>query len=122
MAWKNTKKNEKVNQTLAGNRKGRQLIESKKQIENIFAIKCDSFAYPFGFYDEDSVKIVENIGYTNATTTVNGVFNKDKYSNFEIPRIMVSGRQGLFTFILKMKKGRNRWKFVIFHVHLFMVV
>ncbi len=88
--------------------KERQLIESKKQIENIFAIKCDSFAYPFGFYDEDSVKIVENIGYTNATTTVNGVFDKNKYSNFEIPRIMVSGRQGLFAFILKMKKGRNR--------------
>lgn len=88
--------------------KERQLIESKKQIENIFAIKCDSFAYPFGFYDEDSVKIVENIGYTNATTTVNGVFDKNRYSNFEIPRIMISGRQGLFAFILKMKKGRNR--------------
>ena len=88
--------------------KEKQLLESKKQIENIFGIKCDSFAYPFGFYDEDSVKIVENIGYTNATTTVNGVFDKNKYSNFEIPRIMVSGRQGLFAFILKMKKGRNR--------------
>ena len=88
--------------------KEKQLLESKKQIENIFGTKCDSFAYPFGFYDEDSVKIVENIGYTNATTTVNGVFDKNRYSNFEIPRIMVSGREGLFAFILKMKKGRNR--------------
>ncbi len=88
--------------------KERQLIESKKQIEEIFDIKCDSFAYPFGFYDKDSVEIVQNAGYTNATTTVNGVFDKNKYSNFEIPRIMVSGRQGLYAFILKMKKGKNR--------------
>ncbi|MGD9625489.1 MAG: polysaccharide deacetylase family protein [Arcobacter sp.] len=88
--------------------KERQLIESKKQIEEKFDIKCDSFAYPFGFYDKDSVAIVKSSGYTNATTTVNGVFDKNKYSNFEIPRIMVSGRQGLYSFILKMKKGRNR--------------
>lgn len=88
--------------------KEKQLIESKKQIEEIFDIKCDSFAYPFGFYDKNSVAIVENAAYTNATTTVNGVFDKNKYSNFEIPRIMVSGRQGLYAFILKMKKGRNR--------------
>lgn len=86
----------------------KQIEESKKQIENIFDIKCNSFAYPFGFYDDDSVEIVKNSAYTNATTTVNAVFDKDKYSNFEIPRIMVSGRQGLFAFILKMKKGRNR--------------
>ena len=88
--------------------KEEQVIISKKQIEDIFNIRCESFAYPFGFYDKDSAKIVENAGYTNATTTVNGVFEKDKYSNFEIPRIMISGRQGLFAFILKMKKGRNR--------------
>lgn len=88
--------------------KNKQIIESKKQIENVFNIKCNSFAYPFGFFDEDSVKIVNEANYTNATTTVNGVFDKNKYSNFEIPRIMISGRQGLFAFILKMKKGRNR--------------
>ena len=88
--------------------KNKQIIESKQQIEKVFNIKCNSFAYPFGFFDEDSVKIVNEANYTNATTTVNGVFNKNKYSNFEIPRIMISGRQGLFSFILKIKKGRNR--------------
>ena len=85
-----------------------KIKESKEKIEEIFDITCNSFAYPFGFFDKDSIKIVEEISYSNATTTVNGVFDKTKYSNFEIPRIMVSGRQGLFSFILKMKKGRNR--------------
>lgn len=93
---------------LAFNEKIIQIKESKEKIEEIFNITCKSFAYPFGFFDKDSVKIVEDLSYTNATTTVNGVFDKTKYSNFEIPRIMISGRQGLFSFILKMKKGRNR--------------
>ena len=88
--------------------KEKQLIESKKQLEEIFNIKCVSFAYPFGFYDKESLKMVENVGYSNATTTVSGIVDKIKFSKFEIPRIMVSGRQGLFFFIYKMKKGKNR--------------
>lgn len=93
---------------ISNEQKFKQIKESKEKIEDIFSIKCNSFAYPFGFFDKDSVKIVEEVAYSNATTTVNGVFDKSKYSNFEIPRIMISGRQGLFSFILKMKKGRNR--------------
>ena len=93
---------------LTFNEKITQIKESKEKIEEIFNIICNSFAYPFGFFDKESVKIVKELTYTNATTTVNGVFDKTKYSNFEIPRIMVSGRQSLFSFILKMKKGRNR--------------
>lgn len=93
---------------LTFNEKITQIKESKEKIEEIFNIICNSFAYPFGFFDKESVKIVKELTYTNATTTVNGVFDKTKYSNFEIPRIMVSGRQSLFSFILKIKKGRNR--------------
>jgi peptidoglycan/xylan/chitin deacetylase (PgdA/CDA1 family) len=93
---------------LSNEEKTIQIKESKDNLEKFFEIKCNSFAYPFGFFDEDSVRSVEKSNYSNATTTVNGVFDKSKYSNFEIPRIMISGRQCLFSFILKMKKGRNR--------------
>lgn len=86
----------------------KQINESKKELERIFSIDCKSFAYPFGFFDEKDVKIVENALYTNATTTVNDVYKKDEYSKFLTPRIMISGRQSLFSFILKMNKGRSR--------------
>ncbi|KAB7886161.1 polysaccharide deacetylase family protein [Poseidonibacter ostreae] len=94
--------------TIADTDKIHQIEKSKEEIINLFDIGCSSFAYPFGFYDKKDVKIVEKSNYTNATTTVNGVYDITKYSKFEIPRIMVSGRQGLFAFILKIKKGRNR--------------
>lgn len=86
----------------------RQIKESKEQIEKTFNISCNSFAYPFGFFDNESVKMVEVCSYTNAVTTINGVFNKSKNSNLKIPRILISGRQGIFAFILKIKKGRSR--------------
>ena len=86
----------------------KQIKESKEQIEKTFNINCNSFAYPFGFFDNESVKMVEACCYTNAVTTINGVFNKSKDSIFKIPRILISGRQGIFAFILKIKKGRSR--------------
>lgn len=88
--------------------KNKEILESKSLIEKEFNIKCDSFAYPFGFYDNEDIKIVEKCGYTNATSTVNSVYNKSIYSSFEIPRVMISGRQNILAFILKIKKGRNR--------------
>jgi hypothetical protein len=33
-----------------------------------------------------------------------------------IPRIMISGRQNMYSFILKMRKGQSRWIFVILPV------
>lgn len=93
---------------ISNNEKVYQIKESKEEIKNIFNIECNSFAYPFGFYDKDDVNIVKESKYTNATTTVNGVYDRAKFSKFEIPRIMISGRQGIWSFILKMKKGRSR--------------
>lgn len=85
-----------------------EIFLSKKELERIYNIKCNSFAYPFGFYDEQSIQEVKKASYTNATTTRNDVFRKEIYNNFIIPRIMISGRQGILAFILKMKKARSR--------------
>ncbi|CAD7287688.1 Poly-beta-1,6-N-acetyl-D-glucosamine N-deacetylase [Campylobacter majalis] len=83
-----------------------ELLASKNEIENKFNIRCESFAYPFGFYDQISL-ILAKKHYKFATTTQNDVL-KSSYENNEIPRIMISGRSGMLNFILKIKKGRAR--------------
>lgn len=88
--------------------KQKEISFSKLEIERKFGIVCNTFAYPFGFYDEQSTQIVKSSNYTSATTTINSVYDKNKFNKFEIPRIMISGRQGMFAFILKMKNGRVR--------------
>lgn len=94
--------------SLSRDEKIAQIAKSKENIERIFGIKCESFSYPFGFFDEESALIVAKHGYKAAVSTENGVFDAKKYSKFKIPRIMISGRQGLLAFILKMKNGRVR--------------
>jgi peptidoglycan/xylan/chitin deacetylase (PgdA/CDA1 family) len=88
--------------------KEQEIIKSKKILEEQYNISCDSFAYPFGFYNENDWKIVKDAGYTNATTVNVGIEDITKVNKFLLKRIMISGRQGLFAFILKIKKGRNR--------------
>lgn len=87
--------------------KNLEIVKSKKEIENLFNIKCESFAYPFGFYDTKCSKIAKDAGYKVALTTHNDVY-KQCYSNYEIPRIMISGNGNILHFILKIKKGRSR--------------
>lgn len=85
-----------------------QLSKSKEKIEQIFGTKCESLAYPFGFYDKNSVEIAQKSLYKVAVTTKNDIYRREIYTNFELPRIMISGRQGLLAFKLKMKNGRVR--------------
>lgn len=94
--------------SLSKDDKQKQIINSKEIIEKHFNISCNSFAYPFGFYDKLDVQIVKQANYKVATTTYNDVYNKVLYTDFEIPRIMISGRQNILSFILKIKKGQSR--------------
>lgn len=69
-----------------------QLTSSKQILEKTFSTKIVSFCYPYGFYNEDTKKLVEQAGYTNATTTKLGsVVSSDNL--FEINRI----RPGIMT-------------------------
>lgn len=92
--------------SLSDSEKELQMSISKQEIEKKFGIKCETFAYPFGFFDKSSVEIAKK-HYKFATTTHNDVY-KSSYNNHEIPRIMISGRGGILNFILKIKKGRDR--------------
>lgn len=83
-----------------------ELRASKEEIECKFNIECKSLAYPFGFFNQKCIDIAKKY-YKFATTTKNDVY-KDSYGNHEIPRILISGRSGMLSFILKMRKGSAR--------------
>lgn len=91
--------------TLNKEEKVREISDSKKEIEEKFNIKCNSFCYPFGLYDKLDVNLVKEIGYTNATTTTKGIDNLNKSNLFEIKRITISGKDNLFAFKIKIKRG-----------------
>lgn len=88
--------------------KAHEVAHSKALIEKEYGIICKSFAYPFGFYDQSSVNLVQKHGYSSAVTTVPKYDAWKEENRYEVPRVIISGRQSFFDFQLKMLKGRNR--------------
>jgi hypothetical protein len=78
-------------------------------ISNLILNDDDFLNLEYNFQPELTSKLDEiDSDFTQEIINEIVLWKVNRYSNFEIPRIMVSGRQGLFAFILKMKKGRNR--------------
>ncbi|MBD3790908.1 MAG: polysaccharide deacetylase family protein [Campylobacterales bacterium] len=87
--------------------KKKEICESKQTIEEQFNIKCKSFAYPFGNYNDTDKKIVSQCGFGSAVTTKVGIADLRSCDLFEIPRIAIRGRDNFFAFQLKLKTGKR---------------
>ncbi len=92
---------------LTKQQKFEEIINSKKEIEELFCIKCRSFCYPFGLYDETDLKLVEQANYNNATTVEKGIDNIQQASLYRLKRISISGKDNFYTFLLKLKTGKR---------------
>ena len=65
-----------------------ELYESKNILEEILKKPVNGFAYPFGRYNEDTLKAVSEAGYEWACSTRSGWFNKTD-SPFLIRRVTI---------------------------------
>ncbi|WP_299871905.1 polysaccharide deacetylase family protein [uncultured Cocleimonas sp.] len=93
--------------TLSEKQKHEEIVCSKKKIEDLFGIKCHSFCYPFGLFDQADLDLVESAGYTNATTVETGISDFKKTNPYLLKRVTVSGKDNFYAFKLKMKIGRR---------------
>jgi peptidoglycan/xylan/chitin deacetylase (PgdA/CDA1 family) len=62
-----------------------QIKYSKEYLEQLLGKKIDSFSYPHGDYNTNTIRMVKESGFTNALTCKSG-FAQDAQSIFEIPR------------------------------------
>ena len=93
--------------TLDTESKKQEIQESKKAIEDEFDIECNSFCYPFGLYDNQDIQLVQQSGYSSATTTKAGISDITKANLFELDRITVSGKDNFLAFVLKLRHGKR---------------
>jgi peptidoglycan/xylan/chitin deacetylase (PgdA/CDA1 family) len=93
-------KNDKIN----------QIINSKKDLNSKFNTDIDTFAFPFGSYDDETQSII-NKYYDYAVTTKRSRFVKNKFNNKLLPRVPVSKDDSLFKFFLKIKTPYEDIKF-----------
>jgi len=69
-----------------------EITQSKAKIETELGITISSFCYPSGKYNADIIKLVQQAGYQNSTTTKAGRSNAQQ-SAFELKRVRIGGSE-----------------------------
>lgn len=82
-----------------------ELTRSKEKLENILGKPVDFLAYPYGDYNDDTLKATKEAGYKMAFTINRGLASSDT-SLLELKRIYVSSIESFDTF----KKKLNTYK------------
>lgn len=82
----------------------RQVVESKRVLENLFGVDVAAFAYPIGHFNRAIVSFVKEAGYSAALTTAHGLAEWDVDDPYVLPRIRVDNRDGYDGFVKKIEE------------------
>lgn len=77
---------------------------SKSRLEDLIGRSVTAFAYPYGLFDDDARRLVEEAGYRVAVSTRSG-FNRPGIDPYVLRRIEVFGGDSLSQFRNKLKFG-----------------
>ncbi len=90
-----------------------EIVNAQKKLSDIIKAPIESFAYPYGSYNQKVADYVKTAGFSNAVTTERGrVHNGSDF--FTLKRVTIKGRISFGTFIIKLisayedKKGKKR--------------
>ncbi len=91
--------------------KRHELVESKRALEDLLGSEVRSFAYPFGIYGPDDVRMAREAGYETAVTTVEGIdLVAPRPEPLDLKRVKISGKDSMLAFVMRMRGGRRGWK------------
>lgn len=84
-----------------------QIAQSKQQVEKLVG-HCDSFAYPFGRYDQHHVDMVRELGFTTAVSTRKKIEPVSANNTLQLPRISTNGMMNRLQMRIALVKGRYK--------------
>lgn len=70
-----------------------EVFQSKVTLEKLIGKPVNSFAYPFGAFDEQAVQVVKEAGYESAVSTIPGI-EQQKEQKLFLYRLRPGGRVG----------------------------
>lgn len=88
----------------------REVVEIKQHLEKLFGVPVQTFAYPFGIYDHADVALAKQAKYQAAVTTLAGIDECFTDNAFQLKRVKISGKEGMYAFKLRMRIGKRGWK------------
>jgi peptidoglycan/xylan/chitin deacetylase (PgdA/CDA1 family) len=75
----------------------KEIVDSKKTIEDHLKIKIRSFSYPNGSFNNEVIQLVKNCGFDCAVATNQSLINKYNINDiYNLPRIGASSSFSLF--------------------------
>ena len=76
--------------TLSSQEKEHEIVQSKKDLEDLLGKPCDMIAYPFGDFDQETKNIVESAGYTYAMAVKGRPMTRfNSKDPLEVPRLSI---------------------------------
>jgi peptidoglycan/xylan/chitin deacetylase (PgdA/CDA1 family) len=90
--------------TLSDEEAWNEIHGCKTALEGTFGVKAPTFCYPFGLFGPREIELTRKAGFIGAVTTEQGIGGVDP---FTLPRIKVSGTEGMFAFRLRIRCGRR---------------
>jgi peptidoglycan/xylan/chitin deacetylase (PgdA/CDA1 family) len=84
-----------------------EIAESRTALQDMLGVPIAHFAYPFGDFTADTVELVRRAGYTSAVTVVPGLARASD-DHLRLPRVLVNGERGLWSFLLHVATPYDR--------------
>ena len=88
---------------MTNNEKFDEINNCKDVLEQKFNTKVYSFAYPFGIFEDEDIKIVTSSDFNSAVSTNEGIVSLKNIYNLK--RIKASGKDNFFAFKIRIMKG-----------------
>lgn len=84
-----------------------EILASSIELQKAVSTRPKTFAYPFGLFNDDHARLVQEAGFVGAFTTEPGIAARPYRVPMQVPRIKVSGNDALFAFKMRMRSGRR---------------
>ncbi|GAV21545.1 polysaccharide deacetylase family protein [Carboxydothermus pertinax] len=81
----------------------KEIVDSKKMLEEHFKRPIKYFCYPYGLYNDQIIKIVKKAGFRAATTTKLGI-NTKGVDLYQLKRVRVTGHMSRRQFVEQLEK------------------
>jgi len=97
--------------TLTPEERRAEIGGSRQRLEQTFGVPFETFAYTFGLWGENDRAAVCEAGFSTAVTTDAGVATQPPADPLAVPRLKISGKEGMLAFRLRLRAGwRGAWK------------
>lgn len=95
--------------TLADDEARAEIAQARQSFQSAFNHPPATFAYPFGLFETKHAQMVRDAGYLGAVTVEPGISPKPYADTMAVKRVKISGNDGMFSFVLRMRGGKRGW-------------